>query len=468
MRKYSTDWLASIPVFYNEKTLKISHNINDVVDWCDIEFHSEGLNNYLDFGYSVFQQTPLKNIKFLRHSSEIWVENNKLKIVENPDPVIKWFEENPGYKNEEEVLELIKKKVRTWEKRIKDNIIIPVSGGYDSRLLAYCIKDKSKLKAFTYGVSNKQEESFQVFVARNFCEKFGINWCQIKLGDFHKYLNDWDGLFGVSTHAHGMYHFEFYEKIRNTLAKGNNLISGIGGDWWSGSFSKVKINSPEDLFYLGYTHNLNAKSKYSKLERCNDLKNEYFNLNRGKLEDWKYQSIAMARLKIILISYLFRVPSFLKFEPFYPYLDMDIALSMLSIKPDRREKRIWQKELFKKEKMDFQSSLRKMSKVNTLNHQAMKKNKFKALNVEMLSEIIQEEYIRKINTVLLQTPFLYKIIPQIKASRINPYFIRKVLEVFSKLGLNDKFLEFYYAYLTLKPIENVLYEKNKYLEKGHI
>ncbi|MDD3608051.1 MAG: hypothetical protein PHQ20_04680, partial [Candidatus Moranbacteria bacterium] len=91
---FKTDWLASRPVFYNEKTLKISYNINDVIDYKNLEFHSEGFNNFLDFGYSVFGQTPIKNVKFLRHSSEIFVKNGKLKIAKHPDPVIKWFEKH--------------------------------------------------------------------------------------------------------------------------------------------------------------------------------------------------------------------------------------------------------------------------------------------------------------------------------------------------------------------------------------
>jgi hypothetical protein len=29
---YEADWLAAKPIFYNDKTLKISHNVNDVID----------------------------------------------------------------------------------------------------------------------------------------------------------------------------------------------------------------------------------------------------------------------------------------------------------------------------------------------------------------------------------------------------------------------------------------------------
>ena len=61
-----TDWLASTPIFYNQKTGSVSANIHDVMPSAgEFSFHPEGLYNYLDFGYSVFGQTPLADVQFL-------------------------------------------------------------------------------------------------------------------------------------------------------------------------------------------------------------------------------------------------------------------------------------------------------------------------------------------------------------------------------------------------------------------
>ena len=60
-----TDWLASKNIFYNTRTNQISDNVNDLIDANHIEFHAEGLRNYLDYGYSVYGQTPIKEIRFL-------------------------------------------------------------------------------------------------------------------------------------------------------------------------------------------------------------------------------------------------------------------------------------------------------------------------------------------------------------------------------------------------------------------
>ncbi|MDR0711935.1 MAG: hypothetical protein LBF67_06295 [Prevotellaceae bacterium] len=76
----SSDWLASNPVFYNEKTMRVSENINDVIDFPNMEFDTEGLSAYLDFGYSVFGSTPLKNVKFLLPNESLQMADNKLIV----------------------------------------------------------------------------------------------------------------------------------------------------------------------------------------------------------------------------------------------------------------------------------------------------------------------------------------------------------------------------------------------------
>ena len=164
---YTTDWLGSDPVFYNEITGKISHNINDVIDFNYIEFHPEGLCNYLDYGYSILEQTPLKNIKFLRHSSQITLEDSKIKVTYFDDIAEKYIGQAS---NEQDVLNILEKSINNWADTHKGEIILPLSGGYDSRLLASLIKDKERIRSFTYGLSEKQEESFEVVKAKKIAE----------------------------------------------------------------------------------------------------------------------------------------------------------------------------------------------------------------------------------------------------------------------------------------------------------
>ncbi|MFA5061512.1 MAG: asparagine synthase-related protein [Candidatus Pacearchaeota archaeon] len=460
MVTYKTDWLASRPVFYNEKTNKVSYDINEVIDFRNLEFHPEGLNNYLDFGYSILGQTPIKNVKFLRHSSEITIDRGKIKIKELEDPVSEWLKNHQQTSKEEEVINLLMKKIHDWEKSSQKKIVLPLSGGYDSRLLAYLIKDKSKLNAFTFGVSKKQEKSYEVIHAKKLCKKLGIKWGQIKLGDFHKYIDEWIKIFGPSVHAHGMYHLEFYKKIAEEGGTGHRWLSGIFGDVWAGSTPKKIVKSYKDLREIGYTHGLNADANKCKIKTKFELRKKFFRENKDIINDEIFQIVNLIRLKIILISYLMTLPRKEGFLPWSPFLDLDVAMSMLTINKNRRKKRLWQKDFFKKVGLDFESSLFfKKTTSNRLNYEALRRISLKPLNVKILSEIIEEDYLNWINKTLSQETIKDKIIERILTIQKFGGFIRRYLKI------KDKRITAYYAYLTIKPLEEVLIKKELYNRK---
>ena len=59
----------------------------DVIDYDNFAFDEEGLNNYLQFGYSVLGQTMVKDVKFLPPNAAIQNTENGLIIIQNDDPV---------------------------------------------------------------------------------------------------------------------------------------------------------------------------------------------------------------------------------------------------------------------------------------------------------------------------------------------------------------------------------------------
>src|SRR5262245_8415065 len=122
----------------------------------------------------------------LRHSSRLVIdENGKLKTEYLADPVDEWLD----YKiSEDDVIDLIKARVRAWEARVDGEIVIPTSGGYDSRLLSWCIEDKSRIRSFTYGISDNQKKTQEVVYGGQLAEILGTTWEQIPLGDFHSTL----------------------------------------------------------------------------------------------------------------------------------------------------------------------------------------------------------------------------------------------------------------------------------------
>ena len=60
-----------------------------------------------------------------------------------------------------------------------DIAVAPLSGGFDSRLLCSMVPEPKRLATFTYGISQNQEESFEVQIAANVARLNGNEWAHI-------------------------------------------------------------------------------------------------------------------------------------------------------------------------------------------------------------------------------------------------------------------------------------------------
>jgi hypothetical protein len=440
-----TDWLASTPIFYDLKRAVVSSKIQEITPAADsLKFHSEGLYNFLDFGYSVFEQTPIEDVRFLRHSSRIFRENSgRLAVEDLPDP----FDRYVDWKiSESDLIELIRERVQAWEASLPSDqeIVLPLSGGFDSRLLLWCLRDPSRVLAYTYGVSEDQSRSFEVVQAKALANRFGIRWERIPLGDFHHYFDDWDAEFGLSTHAHGMYHFEFYTKIRERLKGRHAFLSGIFGDVWAGSTPLRQIDDSEQLIQLSYSHGLRADPTRLLMPVTHELRERFWTKQHEQLSDYRFQVVTTVRLKIMLISYLMRVPRLFDFEPWTPYLDIDIAMAMLNLPQNRRVNRQWQRDFFSKVGLDLEKQSLKSLRSNNLDLQGIRRIPPQPLKTELLSKFFESEYLDWVNNAINPGFFddMY--------SYINS--LPKVGGVLRRLKLCPRTLEAYAAYVCLKPI----------------
>lgn len=433
IKRIATDWLASRPVFYDSLNGNCSHNIYDLLVADEYKWNVEGLNNYLTFGYSVFGQTPLDNIRFLDHSSElIRYEDYSYEIKKNDDIAHKWLGKTT---HEDDVLHSLHKYINEWVNSAQGEILLPLSGGYDSRLILSLINDKSKLIARTYGISENQSSSAEVKMAQAICNKYNVPWRQVELGSFHRYLDDWDALFSISTHSHGMYHFEFFNKILSTNINIKHLISGIVGDAWAGNYKFIPINNASELESISYHHGLHIPSNYIINKSNSLLREQFFNENKILIDDTAFQAIAMVRMKAILLSYLFRVPEKLGLSVLTPFLEPDIALGMLTIAPEKRMNREWQKSYFRSVSILFEDIAGSLDYSNTLDLQGIVKLPPPMLEKEYYSNIVADDLVEFIN--------------------------RKIREYVKKpqdLGLHEKkeLLDAYYSYLTLLPIQKFI------------
>jgi hypothetical protein len=438
------DWLSSIPVFYNMKDLIVS--TLPLKCLTDKVLDKEGLQNFMEFGYAVFEHTMFENVRFMRYFSKLEINEN-INVIYKQDPVDEILGSLENV-DEEDVLKEIENYLFEIEKDTKGSIIVPTSGGYDSRLLNLLIKDKSRIRSYSYGGSKNQSISNEVVFAKKLAEILKTNWKQIELDNYYVYFGKWFKLFGFSTHLHGMYQIDFYKKILETNKPGEQafLLSGIVGDAWAGKSYKFKIESYKDLYKLGLSHGLNVNLKHSKLNVDDSAKKEFLEKYGSQINNSTFQIISLIRLKVVLLSYLTQMPEYFGLISYTPFLNFNIVSKMLKISSSRREDRKWQTDFFAKNGIDINVLNLKYTKSNTLYLDVFKKSEFELLDVELLSEFISEKHLKKINKSIKHISILDKL-------KIFLTTTPKIKGICQIIGIESNTKQAIFEYFIIKAIE---------------
>jgi hypothetical protein len=450
---FETDWLASRPYFYNVRTGVGSRFINDVIDLGDLEFDPEGLNDYLDFGFSVFGHTPVRDVRMLRFSSRLYSGPGGLRVEELDDPAYGWLERTSRV---DEVVELAEASINEAAAEISGDVVVPTSGGFDSRFIDVLMRDRDRVRAFTYGVSDDEARSAEAVKAAELCRRLGIRWELVHLGDFHRYFDEWDRLFGVSAHAHGMYHIEFYRQIAAKVGRGRLLLSGASGEWFSGDDPEVRVietlRGPDDLLEVFRYGRMCADSRQSW------FRSEKLGLQRLLAEQPRIRAemlprvFTVVRLRTTLLSYLQSVPESLGFVSRAPFLDIELAMRMLTLPADLRYERRWQREFFAANGIDLEATSVAADYRNFLNARAMRRVPLRPLDAGLLREVVRADYVHWINRTIGPLGLPYEAVSRLAW---QPGF-RRAVELLRRMGVGDRRAEAYGAYLTLRPLESLL------------
>ena len=151
------------------------------------------------------------------------------------------------------------------------------------------------------------------------------------------------------------------------------------------------------------------------------------------------------RLKINLINFLLRIPKQFGFKVISPFLSKEIINLILNLNPEELKNRKWQREYFKNKKLLFNLDKKNMEILNVLDLSTIKKYGFKELDVKILSNFIDKEYLEEINLLL----------KSISYPKEPKNFLNKLTNLFSK-NKNRNISRLYGSYVILKPLEHYL------------
>lgn len=461
---FETDWIGSRPWYYNTSTWSASACVNDVIDFAELEFDPQGFNDYLEFGYTPSERTPISHVRVLPPHARLFRRpDGSLRVERLADPVSPLLD-SPT--TESDVLDLLEARFHEWEEQIDGEIVIPTSGGLDSRLLNLLMTGRERVRDFTFGVSDLQATSFEVVRARRVAEVLGIRWEWIELGGFHRYFGAWDDIFGPVVHAHGMYQLEFYEQIADRVCRGAWVVSGSAGDTLAGM---------DDAGLAGLTDDVPSRLRdHASWGMHGDVSMSLLRSDRPAWQElWGDRDDLPGNVRLLVVEnlraymrlnwYLTRVPEAFGFRTWAPFRELPLAVAMLNLPLDRRRDRTWQRDLFRRRGLDLESEQIAADWENTLNLQGLRRVPVRPLDADLLREVVRPGYVRWINRNVGRRgePWeWYWRLGHVKGFRRACSFARRH-------GIEEQRRPAYIAYLMLRPIENAMRKRDAARRNGN-
>lgn len=271
----AVDKIRSIPIIYtvHKKELILSDcgtGISKIIKLKskDIDFFSSKL--FALSGYSFNQNTLYKNIKQINPGSFLIIYKSRI-VQKNYYLWRPWNLSKDDKKLESLKLlneKIIKKLIKSCNGK---QIVIPLSGGLDSRFIAAGLKHfgYTNVVSVSYGIKGNKDS----LIAQKVSKKLGYKWIYVKYtskkfkdaffsDDYQKYLNYCDSF--TSIHFAGEYLMLKNLKKNNLIDKNAIIVNGQSGDFISGNH--MPKNLPKNVLSLkNRVHNISnehAKNHY--------------------------------------------------------------------------------------------------------------------------------------------------------------------------------------------------------------
>ena len=246
----ATDIVRSYPLYFanHSNELFISPQAKNICKNKIYTVNNKQLLSYRMAGYTVGNETLWNNIRGLNSGQILFLNNGKIQINN-------YFDSLSNTKSSIDI-ELNKKNLKDHIFSIIENIknradgrriVIPLSAGLDSRLIASGLKyiNYNNVVCYSYGLKN----NFEAKIARQICKKLNYNWTfidisQKKAKKFYKskFYNDYfeKCIDGCSTPGIQDIYAIKYLKDKNYFNDEDIIINGNSGDFISGGHIPLK------------------------------------------------------------------------------------------------------------------------------------------------------------------------------------------------------------------------------------
>lgn len=174
----SVDHIRSHPIFYGK--MNNSFYLSDCAEWVrekvgDLNMDEDAKAEFQLVGYVTGRDTLYKNVKQLQAGECLSLLNGELELSR----YYRFLHMEPSEYDEEKLLSdldtVAKESIQRLIKYANGRqIVVPLSGGYDSRLIAALLKETGyeNILTFTYGIKGNKEAEYSKKVA----DALGLEW----------------------------------------------------------------------------------------------------------------------------------------------------------------------------------------------------------------------------------------------------------------------------------------------------
>jgi len=218
------DYAGSIPFFYSSRQGFVASNIEPCVYLASgsslEDVSAENIYGFLKYSHFIWDETAWKHIYQMLPDSIYRLKSDGQIKGKRYLASVKASTDQAYLSNKQVAGQLyeLNQNLVTRSLQAYDEIILPLSSGYDSRMIYAVLANDPKLaertRCYTYG----SEGSIEVEAGRRLSKLKKIKWNHVELPCSFlqsRRTKDIADIFGASLHMHGMYQIEFYEQIKS-------------------------------------------------------------------------------------------------------------------------------------------------------------------------------------------------------------------------------------------------------------
>lgn len=355
----AVDRLRTAPLFYsivNDK-ITISDNAYPIAQKLKLKkIERIREKEFLATGYFTGGETLFKEINQVDSGQIVYIDKLKNNFKNKyynyfVKPSLKEIDKDDFDSIEELSDRVFKRLIQSVNNK---TIVVPLSGGYDSRYIVAMLKKLGykKVICFSYG----KKTSYEAKISKNVAEKLGFEWFFVEYTSqtFKNYPDQDVKLYYRYAHNFSsMPHFQDFNAIRTLKNEGkipldSVIVPGHSGDLLRGDFTYSLVNNlGDDLIENGDIFNLIFKYHFNlnKLPKKEDkryfiqkIKSYLKDLPAGNFENFLdlYDNWDIANRQSKLIINSTRIYEYFGFESRIPLWDNDLSNFWYSVKIKNR------------------------------------------------------------------------------------------------------------------------------------